>query len=63
MRDICKTKKEDDIKEEAAQGCKTDDRYCIVDIEDKCAMSQRPIDFIYKRSTDSFVLDSYKSNA
>ena len=60
--DLCK---KDNITDEvvvylAGEACEAgDDRYCLPDIPEKCAVTQRPLDFIYDRKTDSFDLSKY----
>ena len=62
--DLCrKTNVTDEVvRQFAAEGCETDPFYCLPDIEEKCQVTARPIDFIYDRKTDSFDLSKYRND-
>ena len=54
------TSQEDE--EEWAELCKTDESYCVVPAPEKCSSSQKPLDFIYDRKTDSYALEKYRND-
>ena len=54
------TSQEDE--EEWAELCKTDESYCVVPAPEKCKTSQKPLDFIYDRKTDSYALEKYRND-
>ena len=46
----------------AAEACKTNPRYCLDEIEQKCKTTSKPLDFVYDRKTDSYDLSKFKND-
>ena len=46
----------------AAERCKTNEFFCLSDIPKKCEVTQRPLDFIYDRKTDTYDLSQFETD-
>ena len=64
LYDLCKKKSiTDEIVEQfAAENCEYDESFCLPEVDQKCASTSKPIDFIYNRMTDTFDLSPYRSD-
>ena len=54
----------EEVRNYAARACREyGEAYCIVEIEEKrCKTSDKPIDFIYERLTDTYALEKYATD-
>ena len=62
--DVCRKADitDDLVVQFAAEGCKTNEFYCIPDIPKKCEATQRPLDFVYDRKTDTYDLSQFETD-
>ena len=60
LGDLCRqeyiTSAADEAEWESKCKDEEDQDYCLVSLPKKCYTSQRPIDFIYERKTDAYVI-------
>ena len=62
--DLCRKTNATDrwMTQYAAETCKTNPRYCLDEVEQKCQVTSRPIDFIYDRKSDSYDMSAIKTD-
>ena len=64
FKDLCRKRNVTDpiIENIAAENCKSDARFCLDPIPEKCEHTQSPLDFIYDRRTDTYDLDQFETD-
>ena len=62
--DLCRKKNATDefMGQFAAENCLHDERYCLPEVEEKCQVTPRPLDFIYDRRTDTYDLSQFHTD-